>query len=274
MRNRFTYNRVFIPEFFSTVVISIAVTLLTGFWFSKTVHNINSIHKTPSIVLYTLLIIFALYISIHFRRKYSYFVVDSKGLERKGSWYSVPFVGFDEIRTIRESRGEFFGKESRFLHIELKNNEIIKIYDYIFGYDELHRAIEKGIGRKIRQDAFLTHGHVHNFAKENYTNLSQKLKAQSKKRDKVFGDPNNFYDNIMEIGRRMLCLLPVCATEFYLKMMIDAVFGRNKDVPTTLSFYSSFISLLISIMVARYVYFNLFSYEKGFRYHFKVKKHL
>ncbi|WP_372368796.1 hypothetical protein [Candidatus Uabimicrobium sp. HlEnr_7] len=272
MRNNFSYNRVFIPEFFSTVIISIIVTLITGFWFSSTVNQASSIHKTPSIVLYTLLVIFAVFISIYFRRKYSYFVLDSKGFERKGSWYSAPFVGFDEIQKIRESRGEFFGKESRYLNIELKNNEVIKIYDYVFGYDQLRALIEKQRKKKISQDAFLTHGHVHNFANENHDTLAQKLLQKSNIRDKVFGNPNNFYDSIVELGRRILCLLPVCITDFYLKIMIDTIFGKNKEQPTPLSYYSSFISLLVSIMVARYVYFNLFSYEKGLRYHLKAKR--
>lgn len=240
--------------------------MTTGFWFSHEVIESTNIHKAPSVILYSSITLFAVFLSFYYRKKYSYFVIDEKGIERKGNWYTLPFIGFDEIVKIEESRGEFFGKTSRFLHIELRNGEILEIYDFIFKYNDIRKILEKK--QRIFSSPLLTGGYFVNFANENYQTLSEKLSEQSNQRDRIFGDPASIRSRVFEGIKRLICLIPVCTTDFYTKLIIDQSFGYDREIPLPLSYYSSAISLFVSMMVARYIYFYLFSYEK-----FSIPKH-
>jgi len=249
MGKAFHYNRAFLPEYLSTVVISLIVTWLTSgvSGVARQMGERNP-HFAPSLVLYGALATALLVLTAYHRRRHSAVRVTVEGIERRFLGRRVLFVGWAEAAEVVERWGRFFGRGCRTLEVVLYGRAPIAISDFIHGYKSLRRQLEEAWGKPIRNKDLLSEDIA-------------RFESAATQRAEAFERRSTAPGHVAVLNVRVGALLPVFVVDVAVSMaLIHGVFmlpGPHAFDPRVV--YASSIALLCAALTARWVYYYLFS---------------
>ena len=196
MRETFRYNSALLPEYVSTVVISLLTTwIVVSASTDQPLPTRGNPHFVPSVVMYCFLGVLLLGRTVHYRWKWCTISVDESTI--RGSLFGVEKFGisFSNMESLKEEIGRFFGRRSRRLIIRSYRHEPVVISDFIFDYERITQLVGERTGLTIEQD-------------EELGDERERLSAKSRQRDQVFGRPGPF-SFLLRVPERAFCLLPV-----------------------------------------------------------------
>jgi hypothetical protein len=239
----FRYHSAFLPEYITTVGISYLLTrMLSGEVEWTANHPLALVAQALFWCLSFLLVMLTLF----HRCRYCTVTLGPGGMQHTFLSDRRCAVPFAEVERLRESRGWFFGRRARILEIGLWGQGRLRVSDFIRGYDELKAALAEATGMQVESGA----GGAWALAR---------LKRRSADRERVFG-PVRALDLVLRIPSRVICLLPVMFVDLMmLALLQQGLSSYRPDYRGLLAVFGGVISLLVSAVAARFIYYYLFS---------------
>lgn len=248
---RFYYNTVFVPEYLSTILISLPISalcmalpaarfrpLLVGNW-----------HVAIALVLYFGLVGWLLFITVRSRVLYHSATFRTRGMTTPEARNVELIVGrrslsLSELDFAVERRGRLYGRSVRQLSLSDGRENHAEVNDALLNYEAFCTTLAE-LGCQIRR-------------------LDEELPEQAaliaeawEDRHRVFPVPQTAMDVVLRLGWRIVCLIPVAAIDALISLVTILFLSRLQQ--QQLMAYSAPLSLAASCMIARYLYFYLFS---------------
>lgn len=244
---RFRYNPVFLPEYVSTVLISIpisAVFMTTPIGGGRAALRANP-HLGGAIAIYLLIAGWLFFLTIRYRRRFGQVVMTSPGpnqaILRAGS-VEMPISGIAECQ---ESLGKFFGRLVRRVRLEDERGNSVTLSDAIFQFD----ALQSLLGELLPRDA--------NAFPHDDPERVERVKVAWTERHEMFPASETLGDIFSRLSWRGVCLLPVAVVDVLINLV--SILSLSKLQQTEYMVYSAPLSLLTSGFIARYVYYYMFT---------------
>jgi hypothetical protein len=237
---RFRYNPVFLPEYLSTIVISIPISAL--FLHTPLVGGRAAMGANPhfgiAVGLDLAIAGWLLIVTVLHRRKYGPVIVH-------GVDSGMGEVGLRQIAEARQSFGKFFGRLVRRIHVEDTKGEAVVLCDAIFNFDALRTFLVQLLGKDIPH-----------FPHEEPVR-TERVRVLWRERHDMFPPTETLGDMFSRLSWRAVCLLPVAVVDVLIHL--GSILYLSKFQKDKLMVYSGPLSLLVSGLVARYVYYYMFS---------------
>jgi len=244
---RFRYNPVFLPEYLSTIALSIAISAV--FLLAEPLGGgvgLKGMHANIAFTLYGVIASLLLALTIFYRRKYRRFVFrsddDHPGVSLHGKGRVFHLADVDRIE---EYLGSFFGRKARTVRIEDPQGWPLEIAESVVDYNGLKRLLAELAERPIEP------------ARDFLPEEAEKVREIWEERHEMFPAPRDVSEAFQRVLWRGVCLLPVCVFD----ILLNAVVSFSLDGLGRMEFrvYSAPLSLTLSGIVARYVYYYLFT---------------
>ena len=245
---RFEYNGVFLPEYLSTVLISVPISTL--FLVTPQLGGLRNWLQSPHIPiafgLYTLIAI-ALLIQTIYSRLFRYHDVQFQPQEDGRVFLYAGLRTFDleELDSVRETIGRMYGRTVRQGEIADGRGWPVPVSECLFHYDQFKLTLASLIRGRIETDPVLTE------------EAAEKIGNAWAERRELFPPATSAAQFIGRFGWRLICLLPVAFIDLLINTFSIIILNGLKREEWMV--YSAPLSLLLSCMVARYVYFYLFT---------------
>ncbi|QDT38654.1 hypothetical protein [Stratiformator vulcanicus] len=243
---RLRYNSVYLPEYISTVLLSLIVTaLFVGSWPAVDGNLSRMVHLGLAAGLYSILIAMLIRSTwlhrFHFGSvRFSVSESDEPLLSTNGRVIPVRLIS-----SVRESIGAFFGRPARCLHVQTIEGHQFDIYEAVRGFDNVPRLLT-GVGAPR---AVLS-GEV-------IPEERDRLRQRWIDRQTNFPPPEHAADVLGRSAFRVMCLVPVATVDVAINAALTIFLRRiGQDALTV---YAAPIGLAVSAVIARYVYYYLFS---------------
>lgn len=245
----FRYHQPFLPEYVTTIAISLAVNwmVLASSRPGQLPAGDNP-HVYGALAAYTAVILTLLGLTVYHRYRFSTVTLTDSGTERRFLGFNFSQVAFDEIDSVEERRGGFFGRSARLLVLRTRAMEETVIADFVHGYDRLREELlARWPGTPTNKEPLSER----EFAQ---------LKEAARLRDLVFGLPG-LHNVKKRVPFRVMGLLPVVGVEALgAALVIYEVFGEGpQGGPNPLSVYAGAVTLALSGLAARFTYYYIFS---------------
>ncbi|MEX2287988.1 MAG: hypothetical protein WD648_12915 [Planctomycetaceae bacterium] len=243
---RLRYNSLFFPEFLSIILIALAVSWIALSNPGKAAKPLEqNPHSVPAFIGYMLVVVLLLYFMLQHRRSYqtARLIDDGEGnVSLCTRDLSLPLETVDRID---ECVGRFFGRKARYLRIARASGDVVEFNDALYQYEELKVALTRLCTVDIRRDPAHSEGQY------------DKIRTAWARRHRVFSPNYAWWP--LNIASRLFCLVPVA----FFDVMVTALMCMHLDVANQpdLAVYVSAISLLLSAILSRYVYYYLFTSE-------------
>jgi hypothetical protein len=238
----FWYHSAFLPEYFTTVCITVLVNWAVNAYSPVDPIPIKDNPYVPSAwILHLWVVVFLLGLTAYYRWRYCTVSLSPDALTRSFPSAAGWAVAFSEIDRLTEHRGWFFGRRARVLEIGVWGGGSVRVTDFIHGYEDLKATLAEASGKPVE----------HEVAEEG---ALARLRLRATEREKVFG-PAGPFDFLLRIPSRFICLLPVFLLD--LIMTLRLVYGAFYQ--DFLAVFAGTIVLLVSALGARFIYYYLFS---------------
>jgi hypothetical protein len=244
---RFRYNSVFLPEYFTTVLISVPVSTL----FLVVPHGgvpgpaWKSAHGPIALGLYALLTVWVLFQSLYYRLVWHSVVLRAdKGGELLLHAGARTFQVAD-IADARESLQGFFGRTARTVELADGRGWPVTVNESLVHYEHFKFALDSLLPEGIRP------------ASETDDARAARIAAAWQERHKLFPRAGSAREVVARLVWRIVCLLPVAVIDVMTSALSHVLLRRLRQLE--LMVYSAPLSLLISCLIARYVYYYLFT---------------
>lgn len=245
-RLRLPYNSIFLPEYVSTVILSVLIS-----WFFLT--NVNRIgrgwgqmfHLSAASAGYVLLAAFLIWITWRYRVWFSDVLFLSGGDGRTRVRVSRRWMDLEHLESLEEIVGSFFGRAARILTARNSSGELFEVNECLSGYDELKMILRELRGIEVTS------------AERRTAEEMQALQMRWRRRHQVFPPAFTLIDAAGRLSFRVFCLLPVAAVDVTINAVLNILLqnaGRG-----ALVVYVAPLSLFVSAFIARYVYYYLFT---------------
>ncbi len=242
----FRYNRDFLPEYGTTVGLSLVNTAIVVALEGKAMFSRWNPHFIPATLAYVAVVLVLLWLTFHARIRYCSLTVRRTGIERTFLGFVLTRCPFDQIDYVEEWRDSFFGRSARFLLIAMRSAETLTVTDFIRGYDCFREGIVALERREVRKSEPL--------ADDQY----ERLAAAAKERDSVFA-PQEGSIFQRRVPLRVTGLVPVWGVDFLITLVMIHRWFKDRGVLSELVIYSAALGLAVSAVVARYTYYYIFS---------------
>lgn len=244
---RFRYNPVFLPEYLSTVLISIPIStvfMTTPIGGGRAALIANP-HLGVAILLYLLVAGWLLTLTMLYRRRYCPVVVRSLGpnqacLEAGRRQLPIPLIA-----EARQSLGKFFGRIVRKIHLEDGRGNSVLLCDAMFEYDAVYSLLRE-----------LVPGDLDDFPHDDPKQVGR-IQSLWQERHEMFPSNETLGDIFSRLSWRGVCLLPVAVVDVLINLV--AILSLSNFQQHALMVYSAPLSLLTSGFIARYVYYYMFT---------------
>ncbi|WP_166825272.1 hypothetical protein [Thalassoroseus pseudoceratinae] len=245
---RFEYNGVFLPEYLSTVLISIPISTL--FLATPQLGGLKNWLQSPHVPiacgLYTLIAL-ALLIQTIYSRLFRYHDVQFLPQEdgRVLLYAGLRTFDLDEVDSAKESIGRMYGRTVRLVEVSDGRGWPVPVSECLFHYEQFKLTLASLIRGRIETDPVLTES------------LQKKVGDAWAERRKLFPPATTAAQFAGRFGWRLICLLPVAFMDLLINTFSVIILNGLKREEWMV--YSAPLSLLLSCLVARYVYFYLFT---------------
>ena len=240
---RFRYNPVFLPEYLSTVLISIpisAVFMTTPLGGGRGALVANP-HLGFAIALYVLVAGWLLTLTVIYRLRFCPVVFSSLGqMEAGGRQIEIP-----NVTGAQQSLGKFFGRLVRLIRVENHRGESVLLCDAMFDYDAIRRLLEELISQRISDFPHDDPKSVH------------RVKSTWTERHEMFPPSETLGDVFSRLSWRGVCLLPVAVVDVLINLA--TILSLSRFQKHALMVYSAPLALLASGFIARFVYYYMFT---------------
>lgn len=243
---RFRYNPVFLPEYLSTVLISIpisAVFITTPLGGGRAALVANP-HLGVAIFLYLLVAGWLLALTALYRRRFCPVVFSAAGgnasIEANHLEIEIP-----SIAEARQTLGKFFGRLVRRIRVEDNRGNAVEFCDAMFQYDAVRSLLEQLMSQGIADFPHDDPKHV------------GRVKSLWQERHEMFPSSETLGDVFSRLSWRGVCLLPVAVVDVLINLA--TILSLSRFQQHALMVYSAPLSLLVSGFIARYVYYYMFT---------------
>jgi hypothetical protein len=244
---RFRYNPVFLPEYLSTILISIPISALfmtTPLGGGRAALVANP-HLGVAIGMYLSIAIWLMTLTIMYRRQFCPVIFHGEG--QRAVWIDAGRgeIALPNIAEARQSLGKFFGRFVRKIHIEDNRGNSVDFCDAIFDFDHVRGLLSELLGRDIG-----------GFAYDNPQQVAN-VSTLWRERHAMFPATETLGDVFSRLSWRGVCLLPVAVVDVLINLATILSLSRfQKD---KLMVYSAPLSLLVSGFIARFIYYYMFT---------------
>lgn len=238
---RLRYNPVFLPEYFSTIVISLAISipfLVVPIQGAKPLWQ--NPHAPVGLALYGVVIFLFLHLTFEARRRHRRLVVEADpdlGITvRSGD----RIVRLDRLDRCTLDLGSHYGRRARELHLlDAQGHELV-VHDGLVGLDEFRRLL----GSLLDQPIDVLHDD---------RQLEIDVAESWRERHAIF--PTTVDASIARAILRFFFLIPVAFVEFVSNLWLNFELIRSGLAPLTV--YCAPLTLLFAGLVNRYVSYYL-----------------
>lgn len=243
---RFRYNQVFLPEYLTTIFISVPISavFLNDPLGGVPVALVGNPHVIVAIAIYFLTALWLFALTLLYRLRYApvrfYRRGETVWIETRGRR-----IRSDQIVDAQQSLGKFFGRMVRQTRIEDNRGNAIPFSDAMFQYDSLRLFLGELLNRDLNQ-----------FPHEEPQRV-ERVQRLWHERHTVFPPSETLGDVFGKLSLRAVCLLPVALFDVLIGWA--TLFLLNNFQRQELMIYSAPLSLLTSGFVARFIYYNMFS---------------
>jgi hypothetical protein len=244
---RFRYNPVFLPEYLSTVLISIPISAL----FMTTPLGggpgalVANPHLGVAIGLYLALACWLLTMTLLYRRQFCPVIFYSERQSEVWIDSGRGEVALPHVAEANQSLGKFFGRLVRRLHIEDNRGNTVVFCDAIFDFDAVQALLAQILGKE-----FVSFPH-------DDPKQVQKVRSLWNERHAMFPATETLGDVFSRLSWRGVCLLPVAVVDVLINLA--TILSLSKFQKHTLMVYSAPLSLLVSGFIARFIYYYMFT---------------
>jgi hypothetical protein len=244
---RFRYNHIFLPEYVSTVLISLAVSAL---FMSLTAGGQRprlwtNPHAPAATAVYLLVACGLLLLTWHARRRCGPVELQHDATGELTLRAGPRLVALGEVVTIQETFDRLFGRTVRALVLSDGRGEPATVHEALFHYDEFVAVLGRSTGVPVRRAAEFDAARAERSAKA------------WQERHALFPPALSVDDVARRFGWRMVCLLPVAGMDILLSGLTMLLLSRAGQMD--LMVYSAPLSLAASGLIARYVSFYFFT---------------
>ena len=244
---RFRYNPVFLPEYLSTILISIPISAL----FMTTPIGggraalVGNPHLGVAMGLYVSIAGWLLMLTILYRRQFCPVIIYCNGHNAVWVDGGQGEIALPNVAEVRQSLGKFFGRVVRRIHIEDNRGTAVVFCDAIFHFDHVRTLLAELLERNLA-------GVLQEESKQ-----VDKVKANWDKRHTMFPAPETLGDVLSRLSWRGVCLLPVAVVDVLINLA--TILSLSRFQKHTLMVYSTPLSLLVSAFIARFIYYYMFT---------------
>ena len=244
---RFRYNPVFLPEYLSTVLISIpisAVFMTTPMGGGRGAFAANP-HLAVAAALYVAIAAVLLGLTFLYRRRFRpvvFFCVGENHVWIDAGREEIPLP---DVAEVRQSLGKFFGRTVRRLKIEDHRGGTVVVCDALFDYDFLKSLLAELLGKKSLPEP------------NDEPKQIERVGRLWQERHAIFPATETVGDVLSRLSWRGVCLLPVAVVDVLINLA--TILSLSKFQQHTLMVYSAPLSLLVSGFIARFIYYYMFT---------------
>ncbi len=244
---RFPYNPVFLPEYLSTVLISIPISaafMTTPIGGGRGAFVANP-HLAVAAGLYVLIAFGLLGLTVLYRRRFRSVVFHCLGDSQVWIEAGRQEIALLDVAEVQQSLGRFFGRTVRRVGIEDHRGSAVVFCDALFDFDFLKSLLAELLPTKplpapLEQPAQI-----------------ERVQSLWKERHAMFPPPETVGDVLSRVSWRGVCLLPVAVVDVLLNWA--TILSLSKFQQHTLMVYSAPLSLLVSGFIARFIYYYMFT---------------
>lgn len=241
---RWEYNAAFLPEYFTTVLVSFLVSwllLLTPLpampWGARRWHTFIALSSYAGVLAWLV------FLTLWYRVKYGDVrcAETAEGERVLHAWGRTLFL--PSAVAVHERTGSLFGRGVRIMRVVDRAGQAIEFSDAVVEYEELRREVLASVSPACRQ-------------RDELTALDERDLSQIwNHRHRCFPNPHSLAEVAQRFWFRMFCMAPVAVFDMALHAaLLRLALGMRHPEWVV---YVIPISLLLSALVARFVYFYL-----------------
>lgn len=244
---RFYYNSVFLPEYLSTIMISVPV---SAFFMTTPIGGarralVGNHHLPIALAAYGALALWLLGVTIYHRLMYHVVIVRSNEDGETTLQFGTYTIELSLIDGLDEEFTRFFGRSSRSIAVLDARGWRARIYEAVFGYDQLKDLLEQLTDNPVQP------------SREHEADAGMPIQKAWEERHEIFPVPDGLGDILGRLTWRAVCLIPVVVFDVVINaLIILSLSGLRQQ---ELMVYSAPLSLVASSLVARFVYYYLFT---------------
>ena len=240
---RLRYNRNFLPEYLSTVLISLGVSWVFLHLAPRGARPPGqNPHAILAVGIYGFAIAWLVGRTFRHRRDYETVVLaagDGGRIELHAGGRTTDISDSTAV----EGLTTFFGRSTRCLRLHGPLGETCVVNEVLAGYDGLKRAVESVTGRPRAADPEVPPRQL------------ERAAARWAARHAALPPPDGF--DPLRLASRLFCLVPVAVLDFAASGALTI--ASDVHGQPDLAVYASPAALLASALMARYVYYYLFT---------------
>lgn len=240
----FRTNSVLLPEYITTIVISLLTSLVVMSDRELLVLRDNP-HYAIASALFVAVVLVLVWLTLRARWRWCTIHIDDETV--RGSLFGVSKfeLWLASVISIREEAFRLYGRRARRLTLRSTRHDPIEVADLIYGYERLKALLVERTGRTVER-----------LASQDET--MEKLHVRAAKREAVFGRPRP-WRALLFLPARAIGLLPVWFIDLVFALVVVFAFRGDSDVPDPRAVYSAPIALAAAGMAARFIYYRISS---------------
>jgi hypothetical protein len=241
----FRYNSALLPEYITTIVISVLSTLMILNSRDNPLITHGNPHYGIASAIYAALALGLVWLTLHARWRWGTIWIDHKTL--RGSFLGMTRfeLWLSDVASIREETARFYGRRGRRLTIRSTRHDPVEIADAIYNYDQLAHILSERAGCAIEPAAAAPE-------------VVGQLRARAAKRDYVFGQPRR-WRILITAPVRAVGLLIVLSADLFFAFLIIFAFQGGPEARDPRAVYAGPVSLVAAAVTARFIYYRLSS---------------
>lgn len=238
------YNTVFLPEYISTLVISLMVSWLcvVAAPFGAQLPGLR-VHAMASASLYAGIVGWLLFVTWSHRRQHGTVLLTHPADEPPHLRTSRGMVPLHSITRVEEDLDAFFGRMIRVLRIHDRHGGTLCVNEGLVGYEQLRRVFASVCDTGVELSPNVVPKQM-DATKARWDELHALLPA-----------PAGFVEYVSRCGWRVACLIPVAFGDLLLALVTAGTMVRLQQ--PALLYYGAPLGLLVSALLSRYVYYYL-----------------
>ncbi|MBN1918863.1 MAG: hypothetical protein JW889_13235 [Verrucomicrobia bacterium] len=244
MGTTFRYNSALLPEYVTTIIISVLTTLIV-----MTDRELLLTHDNPhySIASAIFAVLALLLVALTLRARWRWCTITVDDATVRGSLFAIPKfeLPLSTVVSIKEEVARFYGRRARRLTIRSTRHDPVEIADFIYGYNHLERMLGERSGASVEPVAIAPE-------------MMDKLRRRALKRHEVFGRPRP-WRVLLSIPVKVVGLLPVLCVDLFFTLTVIFTFHGDSQARDPRAVYAGPISLAAAALAARYAYYPLAS---------------
>ena len=238
----FRTNSVLLPEYITTIVISVLSTLMILNGANNPLLTHGNPHYGVASAIYAALALGLVWLTLRARWRWCTITVDDKTVRSRFLGITRSELWLSRVVSIREETAKFYGRQ---LTIRSTRHDPVEIADAIYDYDRLKQILSERAGCAVEQATAPA-------------DVIERLRARAAKRDYVFGCPRRWH-LLLTAPVRAVSLLTVLFVDLFCAYLIIFAFQGGPDARDPRAVYAGPASLVGAALTARFVYYRLSS---------------